>query len=260
MVHQQLRSQGDGRRPQHQQPKLPPEAPAPGLRRLCLTPEPPQRKDKIEAEEPQEQEACPLAKVPLPISRKTVDPCRQEEEERRKPCLFPLRRLRMDGGTEPRDEGRVAEHGAHGVAVAQLSVALDSGMDGDHHLRQRGADGDHRGPHQSLRPVKALRRPHRPVHEPVPAPDQECEPRPEESQRQQHFPSLPSEKKCGRVRRPCRRSAFSLPRLRRDDALRRCTYRSPGRSCVPVGRPGPSSSAAERAGTWGRRSRCKGYS
>ena len=89
------------------------------------------------------------------IRRNAVDGrCREEEGDGgfQRFGVYPAGAHRNRDG---RDQCRIADDRADGVAVGDLAMAGQRGHRGDHDLRQRRADGDHRRADEQLRQVEA---------------------------------------------------------------------------------------------------------
>ena len=85
------------------------------------------------------------------------------------------------------DQRRIADDGADGVAVGDLSVPAYRRGGGNHHLRQGGADGDHRGADKDLRHMEPVGNARGPVHKPIPALNEQNETQQEQQNRNNHF-------------------------------------------------------------------------
>ena len=130
-------------------------------------------KDHVHREHHQQHNARQPGEGPVGIGDGGIKHGGDEEEDHRGPQAPAVRLRGADGDGQGCDQGGVADHRADGVAIGDLAVAADGGGGGYHHLRQGGADGDHRGADENFRHMEPVGQPRGPVHEPVAALDQQ---------------------------------------------------------------------------------------
>ena len=183
VVHQEAGAQGDGRGADHQQKQLQGEGPLfpvcllfPALFRELRMPLHLQDGDEhIDHKDREIGKAHPALEAAQRPGDAGIGERRGEEEGRREGEGLGIDLPGTHGDGDRRDQAGVADDGADGVAVADAGVALHGRLAGDHHLRERGADGDDRRADQQLRQMKAAGDAHRAVDKPVAALDEQGE-------------------------------------------------------------------------------------
>ena len=130
------------------------------------------------------------AKIARQIGVQAVDRGGAKEEAHRGFQCLGIHRAGAKGHGNGGDQGRIADDRAHGVAIGDLSVAGQGGGCGNHDLRQRGADGNHRGADDDLRHMEPLGNAGSPVYKPVAAFDQQNQSQGKQKNRYKHIRTL----------------------------------------------------------------------
>ena len=173
VVHQQVRAQRDEGCAHHQQQDDLSDAHRLFLMlRLCrgifhL----PDIRRHIGHKHPQHQQAHRTGKAAHAVSCHAVDGRSRKEESHRNTQGLRVHLAGPHGHRNGRDEGRVADDRADGVAVGDLAVAGHCRDGGHHHLGQGSADGHHRCADEQLRQMELAGQRRCAVHEPVTALD-----------------------------------------------------------------------------------------
>ena len=153
-------------------------------------------KDHVQNEHGQQDDARQAGEGAAGVGDGGVEHGGDEKEDHRGPQTFAVRLRGADGDGQSRDQGGVADDGADGVAVGDLSVTADGGGGGYHHLRQGGADGHHRGADEDLRHMETVGQARGAVHEPVAALDEQHQTHDEQKNGYEHDKFLLSLESC----------------------------------------------------------------
>ena len=193
VVHEQVCADGDQHRAQHKQDQRPGEGHFLLLGRLLRTGggvfHLQHVDDHVRREHGQHDDAHDAGEFAEHIGRNAVDGRRREEEGDGGFQRFGVYLAGAHRNRDGRDQRRVADDRADGVAVGDLAMAGQRGHRGDHDLRQRCADGDHRRADEQLRQVEAAGQCGRAVNKPVAALDQEQQADNKKQHRDEHIDS-----------------------------------------------------------------------
>ena len=159
VVHEQVCADGDQHRAQHKQDQRLGEGHFLLLGRLLLTGGGVFHLQHVDGhvrhKRCQHDDAHDAGESAENIGRNAVDGRRREEEGDGGFQRFGVYPARAHRNRDGRDQCRIADDRADGVAVGDLAMAGQRGHRGDHDLRQRRADGDHRRADEQLRQVEA---------------------------------------------------------------------------------------------------------
>ncbi len=123
----------------------------------------------------QKNHAVQAGESALCVGNDGIEDGSQEEGSHREPQGLFVDQRRTDGNGQSRDQTGVADDRSDGVAIGNAAVVGNGCLCGNHDLRQRGADGNHRRANEELRQVKAVRQAGCTVHKPVTALDQQSQ-------------------------------------------------------------------------------------
>ena len=193
VVHEQICADGDQHRAQHKQDQRLGEGHFLLLGRLLLTGGGVFHLQHVDGhvrhKRCQHDDAHDAGESAENIGRNAVDGRRREEEGDGGFQRFGVYPAGAHCNRDGRNQCRVADDRADGVAVGDLAMAGQRGHRGDHDLRQRRADGDHRRADEQLRQVEAAGQCGRAVNKPVAALDQEQQTDNKKQHRDEHIDS-----------------------------------------------------------------------
>ena len=127
----------------------------------------------IGGKQQQQGDAGQPGEIPVNVGIQRVEDRRGEEENHRRTegSRFHLTGPHREG--DGRDQRRVADHAADGIAVSNFTVAAEGAGCGNQHLRQGSSDGYHRCSDHELRYMKTAGQIRGTVHKPVSALNQQ---------------------------------------------------------------------------------------
>ena len=142
--------------------------------------------DHINRKDAQQLQTNRPAEAAGDIGPVKVDGGGEEEKDHRGAKTLSVHLGRADGDGQCGDKGGVADDGADGIAIGQLSVAAHGRGGRHHHFGKGGADGDHRSADEQLGHAEPVGDAGGALHKPVAAFDQEQQTQTEQQNRNEH--------------------------------------------------------------------------